>query len=147
MKMNWGWGITLFLIGFVSFMGYLTYRAFQIDFDLVADDYYQQELLYGDRIQAMSNANALSAEIDVLADETHVTILFPDEHHTGIVGEVHFYNPVDMKGDRLYDLDLNEMGEMTIPLNALSAQRYLVKVSWTHNEKIYFAQKDIELIQ
>jgi hypothetical protein len=146
MKMNWGWGITLFLIGFVTFMGYLTYRAFQIDFDLVADDYYNQELHYGERIQATNNAHALSAQIAVVVGETHVSIQLPLEHHLGTVGEAHFYSPVDKESDRLYTLALNDQGEMLVPLDALPAQRYLVKVSWKHGEHNFFGQEDIEIL-
>jgi len=146
MKMNWGWGITLFLIGFVAFMGYLTYRAFQIDFDLVADDYYNQELHYGERIQAINNANSLSAQISVNVDDNHVSIQLPVEHHANSKGEVHFYSPVDKTGDRTYVLTLNEQGEMLVPRGPLPSQRYLVKVSWQHGDASYFGQEDIELI-
>jgi hypothetical protein len=146
MKMNWGWGITLFLIGFVSFMGYLTYRAFQIDFDLVADDYYNQELHFGEHMQATSNASELSAQIAVNVGETDVTLLLPKEHHQGSVGDVNFYSPVNKDDDRLYKLALNAQGEMHIPLSALPAQRYLVKVSWKNGEHNFFGQKDIELL-
>ncbi|MGB1317661.1 MAG: FixH family protein, partial [Flavobacteriales bacterium] len=54
--MNWGWGISIFYGSFVVFMLGMVTLAFQQDFDLVADDYYEQEIAYQGRIDQMNNA-------------------------------------------------------------------------------------------
>ena len=44
MKFHWGHGISLAIAGFVGFMGYLTYSAFQVPSNLVREDYYEAGL-------------------------------------------------------------------------------------------------------
>ncbi|MCB9190933.1 MAG: FixH family protein [Flavobacteriales bacterium] len=56
--MGWGTRITLFYGSFVAFMLFMVVMAVQQDFDLVADNYYEQEIAYQDRIDQMNNANS-----------------------------------------------------------------------------------------
>ena len=44
--MNWGNRIILVFVCFIAFILSMVTRAFQQDFDLVAEDYYAQELNY-----------------------------------------------------------------------------------------------------
>ena len=44
--MNYGKGITIFMIAFIAFIASMVYYAFTKNADLVRDDYYENELLY-----------------------------------------------------------------------------------------------------
>ena len=44
MKFHWGHGITIAILGFACFMGYLAYRAYQVPSNLVREDYYEAGL-------------------------------------------------------------------------------------------------------
>ena len=44
--MNYGRGITIFMIAFIAFIASMVYYAFTKNADLVRDDYYENELLY-----------------------------------------------------------------------------------------------------
>lgn len=59
MKMNWGHGIALVIIGFVSFMGFLTFRCFQMPSFLVREDYYEASLDTDEIIAAAGRGHSL----------------------------------------------------------------------------------------
>ena len=144
MKMNWGKGITLFLASFIAFMGFLVYKTLQIDFDLVADDYYAQEIAYQDRIDAQHNLAAHHYEPAIRATETGVSIEVQPTEIRGS-GEVVFYDPTGRAGDRSFDMTLDENGRMLVQYGELGAHRYQVKLSWEANGKNYFYETPIDL--
>lgn len=144
MKMNWGKGITLFLAAFIGFMGFLVYKTFQVDFDLVADDYYAQEIAYQDRIDAQHNLAAQQYEPLVRATDSGVSIEVAPSAMRG-TGKVYFYDPTDKTGDRTFELQLDENGSMLVDYAALGAHRYQVKMSWEANGQQYFFETPIDL--
>lgn len=144
MKMNWGKGITLFLASFIAFMGFLVYKTLQIDFDLVADDYYAQEIAYQDRIDAQYNLAEHNYRPAILATDSGVSIEVEPIEIRGI-GEVVFYDPTGRAGDRNFDLRLDENGRMLVDYKDLGAHRYQVKLSWEANGKSYFFETPIDL--
>ena len=54
-SLNWGKSILAVYIGFVLLMVFMVYIASRQDFDLVAKDYYQQEIAYQTKIDANKN--------------------------------------------------------------------------------------------
>lgn len=145
MKMNWGKGITLFMTGFVLFMGYLTYRAFSIDFDLVSDDYYAQEIAYEQRMTEMRNVSGLNIQPSVSVNGDYITVQLPAGQAKLLNGEVYFYDPIRREGDRTFALQMNSNGVMEVPTNLFQPQRYQVKVSWVHADTPYFFETPIDL--
>lgn len=147
MKFHWGHGIFIFMTFFVGFMGYLTYRTFSKDVDLVAEDYYAQEIVYQDRIDEMTNAARLAHHPTVQVESHHVRISFPESELTLTSGEVYFYDPRTTKGDRTYPLELDEDASMKVPLSLLDAMNYQVKMSWENNGKRYFHETNLRINQ
>ncbi len=52
MKVHWGYGILLVLLGFVGLMAYLTFQAHRIPSHLVRKDYYEASLNTDDHLAA-----------------------------------------------------------------------------------------------
>jgi len=68
MKFNWGTGIVIAIIGFMSFILYFVITMSTdntYSYDLVTDKYYQAELDYQQEINAEQNANALTEKIQI----------------------------------------------------------------------------------
>ncbi|MBW7914094.1 MAG: FixH family protein [Taibaiella sp.] len=68
MKFGWGSRIALLYGGFVVLIAALVTGSMRQDFDLVADDYYQQEIAYQNVLDAGKNQSALSAPVRVYAN-------------------------------------------------------------------------------
>jgi hypothetical protein len=60
--MNWGKGITIFMVAFMAFIGSMVYYAFTKNADLVEEDYYENELNYDKNKESKSNYDVMEEE-------------------------------------------------------------------------------------
>jgi hypothetical protein len=139
--MSWGWRIALFYGTFVVFMVGMVVLAFQQDFDLVADDYYEQEIAYQGRIDQMTNAKEDGQKLKVLNTENAVLLTFPN-----VVQDVkvHVFRPSDDTMDFMLE-EANVDADIVIPNDRFTKGKYLIKVEWKNDGKTYF-QEQILLI-
>jgi regulatory protein YycI of two-component signal transduction system YycFG len=64
--MNWGRGLTLFIVGFILAMLGMVYIAFKQSNEMIEDNYYDREVKYQEIIDAKSNLNPYSANLSWL---------------------------------------------------------------------------------
>lgn len=145
MKLNWGHGITIFITGFILFMGFLVYKTFTIDFDLVAEDYYAKELAYEDRMAQMSNVRDLGETPTVELTSEQVIISLPESQREASTGTLHFYSPADKSSDREFTFEADKNGVFYVNADQLPAQYYEVRVQWTNSGSNYFHKSDLFL--
>lgn len=144
MKFNWGVGITIVIIAFITFILSFVFRAAQIDNDLYAEDYYEQEINYQETIDAKSNAQGLKDDFKFTQSAEYFIIEFPDQVNEIDKGNVHFYRPENAEKDKNYQLEINN-GIMAFPKSSLLAGGYHLKVSWTKAGKNYLIEKTISI--
>ncbi len=133
-------GFSLFVVYILSFV----YRSYNQNIDLVAEDYYAQEVAFQDRIDETANAEHLNDEVIVSRSEGFIEFTFPAEVISSIIdGEVHFFRPSDQAMDIKIPLELDDLGSVKVPTQILSQGRYQVKFSWNTEDKAYFLSKDI----
>ena len=80
MKINWGTGIVLAFVAFISFILYFVIRMnteVKAEHDLVTEDYYKDELGYQKDIDAEQNAKDLSSELKINISDSGLNIDFP----------------------------------------------------------------------
>ena len=138
MKLNWGWGIAIFLSGFISFILFFLFQALSFDGDLVADDYYDKELKHQETIDAQSNFKDLGEEISILMLDEYVQVALPKLKD--YKGELHVYRPSNAQLDRNYPI---EGEKIHIPRSDLEQGNYQLKISWTSSGKAYYAEKTL----
>ena len=138
MKMNWGNGILIAFILFCSFIIAIVWKSFQYDVNLVSEQYYQEELEYQQRIDAIKNTKELDKEVVIEQVGEKLSIKLPNNYLKE--GNIHFYRPEDAKMDRTVPITALE-SEITLAL--LTSGRYTAKLSWSDSNKTYFAEKDI----
>ena len=78
MKFNWGFGIALVIVIFAVGVGVLVYIAASQKVDLVADNYYEQELKHQDRIDESRRSADLKEKIEVRAANSELKIIVPE---------------------------------------------------------------------
>ena len=143
MKINWGTKIAVFYISFVLFIIVMVVMAFGEKYELVTEDYYQQEIEFQDKIDRSANANSLEDKLKIDLKDGHVVLNFPSSN--GITkGKINFFRPSDETADfeELIQLEDN-MHKVT--LASFKKGKYLVKTSWENNNQKYF-QEDIIII-
>jgi hypothetical protein len=142
--MSWGFRIIILYVAFVAMIGTMVFMTMRQKVDLVADDYYQQELKYQNQIDRQEQSGKLSAQPTVMAGKEAVTITFPEEVRAqGVTGKVNFYRPSDSEKDFAQELAVGADGVQQIPAAKFSTGLYTVKLSWTSGGKDYYNESSV----
>src|SRR5690554_33818 len=146
MKINWGTGLVIGMVLFVSFIMYFVIRIStekKFDYDLVTEEYYKQEMFLQGEIDAQENSFALKGEIhgEKTADGWLLTL--PDDlDHSAITGIVSMYRPSDKRLD--FDLPLKlSNGQVLIPEERLVTGRWNTIINWEYEGKSYLYREKI----
>ncbi|SDL48570.1 FixH family protein [Kriegella aquimaris] len=145
MKINWGTGIVLALVGFISFILYFVVRMGLDDranHDLVTEEYYKAELGYQKEIDAEKNANK-NARITMDRTPDGLVLNFPEKlDPKKIKGTVSLYRPSNKHLD--FDLPVSLSNtHLLIPDKRLLDGRWDIKVSWQYGDELYMHKESL----
>lgn len=144
MKINWGTGIVISFVLFISFIVFLVLTMINSsNHELVTKDYYQKELAYQDEIDAEENANVLSEKIIIEKTKEGLSIIFPKEFEPQkLTGSVSFYRPSNQKLD--FDLPINvSNSKLRIPEKNMVEGLWKVSVLWKYNNISFLHKEEI----
>jgi hypothetical protein len=142
--MNWGHGIAIFFVCFVTFMLVLVVKAFQENIDLVTDNYYQEELDYQTRIDKIKNNQLLLVPVEIKSELGGINIQFP-EFESPIQGEIQVFRPSDAKFDLIREIDADVYYRQHISTSNLPGGFYKIKISWEAEGKEYYTEESVNL--
>lgn len=130
---------------FVLFLGFIitlvVYTAF-LEVDLVAEDYYQQEVDYQEIIDAKENSVELKKQITIEQSKTAVSIKFPQNYKVkNIKGTVYFYHPKSAKLDFEQPFIFVDNSTLKINKSNLVKGNYTIKLKWEENDKLFYIEK------
>jgi hypothetical protein len=146
MKFNWGTGIVLAFIGFISFIMYFIITV-NIDstykHDLVTEDYYAEELDYQNDINKLEHSKTLSINIKYTITPEGLTIEFPENIDAAkITGNVFLYRPSNKQLD--FDTAISLSNHyLLIPDKRLVDGRWNIQVDWQYNGDSYLFKESI----
>lgn len=144
MKFNWGIGITIFIVAFMTFILSFVVRASQANSDLYAEDYYEQEINYQEKIDAKNNAIGYKKDFKFNQTEDFFVVTFPASIENIETGQVMFYRPENADFDKTYQLELNN-GLMAFPKENLKKGTYYLNISWKRNGLDYLVEQTINI--
>ncbi|RXJ50093.1 FixH family protein [Gelidibacter gilvus] len=146
MKINWGTGIVLAFIFFISFIMYFVISMTvnkKYEHDLVVENYYNQELEFENEINKQKNAQHLKEDITWKRVPEGVVITFPnDMEPSEITGKVFLYRPSSKQLDFESTISLSDHN-LLIPDKRLLGGRWNIKVDWQYKGNSYIYKKDI----
>ena len=146
MKINWGTGIVIAFIAFISFIMYfviLMSTNKKIESDLVTENYYGQELEFENDLNKQRNAQALKENITWKHIPEGLMINFPkDMNPTDITGKVFLYRPSNKQLDFESSISLSEHN-LLIPDKRLLDGRWNIKIDWEYKGNSYVYKKEI----
>ena len=135
MKINWGTGIVLAFIGFISFILYFVVRMSTDDsanHDLVTEEYYKKELAYQQQIDASKTAMEMNANLTVEKTAEGLMIYFPGRFNPNkISGTVSLYRPSNKHLDTNFPISLSKT-HLLIPDNRLVDGRWDISINWEY---------------
>lgn len=146
MKFNWGTGIVLAFIGFISFIMYFVISMntnSKYEHDLVTEDYYAQELEYQNDIDKENNAKTLDKNVTWKKANEGIIIEFPQNlDFKKVTGKVFLYRPSNKQFDFETTISLSNHN-LLIPDKRLLDGRWNIKIDWQYNGKSYLYKKEI----
>ena len=147
-KFHWGWGILLFYITFMSVFLFFFYKSFGElkTNELVTEDYYEKELVYGDVLQKKEHADTMKVQVQILPQKQGINIIFPSyTDPSKIKGKVILYKPNKKALDQEIDIDLNEKKEMIIDKKHFVPGRWNIIIDWKLDSIPYFKEKKLTI--
>lgn len=143
--MSWGIRVILLCLGFVVFMSALVYKSMQQRFDLVAEDYYSQELAYQNQMVKLNNQQESGVRIELVNGEEEFTIRFPKlSSDTAVKGTITFFRPSDSHKDIKVDIVLVN-GQQTLSKQKISRGLFKVKIDYQWAGKAYYYEDTVVL--
>ncbi|WP_299046391.1 FixH family protein [uncultured Polaribacter sp.] len=148
MKFNWGTGIAIAIVGFISFIMYFVITMSTdntYSHDLVTDKYYQQELEYQKQIDAEKNASNLENNIKIRPTKEGLQIQFPEEFSSKeIKGKVFLYRPSNKHLDFEIPISITNT-YLLVPEKRLLDGRWNITVSWSYKNTPYLFKQELNL--
>ena len=145
-KFNWGTGIVVAIVLFISFILFFVIKMSTdttYDYDLVAEDYYKDELEYQDQIDKLENAKKLKENVTFKTSTEGVLITFPtDFTPRDIKGLVSLYRPSNQILDCEIPLSLSN-SSLLIPKKVLVGGRWDILIDWSYKDTKYLNKKSI----
>ncbi|OUS01970.1 cytochrome C oxidase Cbb3 [Flavobacteriales bacterium 33_180_T64] len=146
MKINWGTGIVLTFVGFISFIMYFVISmntSEKYNTALVTEDYYKAELEYQNDINKEINAKKLVTDISWKRTQNGLKITFPQTLNIkDITGKVFLYRPSNKHLDLETTISLSNHN-LLIPDKRLLDGRWNIKVDWQYKGKSYLFKEEI----
>ena len=146
MKINWGTGIVLAFITFISFILFFIIRMNLDDranHDLVTEEYYKAELGYQKEIDAQNNANSNYSKLIITKTPEGLLIKFPEEVDVEkVTGTVSLYRPSNKHLDFDFPIRLSN-SHLLIPDKRLLDGRWDINVLWEYKNESYLLKKNI----
>ncbi|WP_026977866.1 FixH family protein [Flavobacterium tegetincola] len=142
MKFKIGWGTSI-VIAIAFFMSFILYFVIKVqsdskyDNDLVVEEYYKKDALYGEDYIKMQNAADLVEKPKVIQKNDSIEIVFPASmNRNEIKGTVSFYRPSNKKLDFQVPISLSKPS-LLIPKTNLVGGRWDIIMDWDYQSKTY----------
>jgi nitrogen fixation protein FixH len=142
--MSWGTKIAFLYLSFATMIGVMVYKSVTQSVDLVAPNYYEQELKYQDKIDGINNLKAQSNAIFIDQKEANVTFSFSKEMGAP-KGRILFFKPDNASSDFETEIKTDNEGVQTIETKDLTKGTYLVKIDWKIGDKKFFKEERISI--
>ncbi len=141
--MSWGYkifiGYSLFVVGIM----FLVFKANQQNFDLVTENYYEEELKYQEVIDQKGRTALLSAPPKISHSVNSVSIQLPPEFSRAAAeGQVYLYRPSDATKD-IRERFATANGAAEIKLKYGLSGAYALKLSWQSGGKTFLHESRI----
>jgi nitrogen fixation protein FixH len=141
MKISWGYKIAGVYLLFVAGIMFLVFKANNESYDLVTENYYDEELKFQNVIDQKDRASSLSALPQVVYENGEMIIQFPQEFsNKEIKGELYLYRPSDAKQDIRKSFTI-EGTQLKVALPTVNTGMYDVKISWQADGQSYFHEQ------
>lgn len=146
MKFTWGNAIFLVMTAFILLMTSFMIRAASNQEELVAENYYEQEVKYQQQIDKLNNTGSLSDDVLMEIVGTELVITFPAEvKGMALSGELYLQRPSDSRADARIPVHVDADGRMAVPVDQRLKGAYNALLEWKAGENEYLSRDRIHV--
>ncbi|MDQ7917574.1 FixH family protein [Mesonia sp. MT50] len=146
MKWNWGTGLVIGMLAFISFILYFVITMSvnkKYSYDLVTEEYYAKAMTYQNEIDEETNTYNLEEKITGKKTKEGWLLSFPEElDPEKIKGKVFLYRPSNQQLDFDSPIVLSGLN-LLIPDKSLVDGRWNITLAWTYENKDFLYKKEI----
>ncbi len=144
MKIHWGNAILIFFICYISLLVFTVIKSRSVDHSLVAENYYQHDITYQKKYDAITNRNFLSSDLIINYDVTHkeLRLLFGDQK-VSVKGIITFYRASSKKDDFASEFVVKDNVTYSQKIPQLKPGKWQIKVQWNDGTRDYYKEEDI----
>jgi hypothetical protein len=116
--------------------------------ELVAADYYEQEVEYQKQIERAQRTERLDglARIRYLPEQARIELQLPQDHaELKPKGIIELYRPAEAALDQVFQLELDTAGVQHINVTTLKPGLWDVRVRWLHQGAEYFLSEEVTI--
>jgi hypothetical protein len=119
------------MTAFVLLMASFMYRAAFNQEELVAENYYEQEIKYQEQIDKLNRAGALGEAVRMEVVGNELVISFPQEvQGRALSGELYLQRPSDARADARLPVSVDSLGQMRVPIDQRMKGAYNTVLEW-----------------
>ncbi|MDZ4663689.1 MAG: FixH family protein [Bacteroidota bacterium] len=144
--MSWGIRITVLYVSFMVLIVTMVVISSTSKAELVAKDYYAQELNYQQRITAITNEQELNESITHELNNGSFVLSLPSAIRSkDFKGELVFFRPSDSTKDVKVKLEFDSEGKQIIDTRKYTKGIYKICISWHNEGKEFYKEEVINL--
>jgi len=144
MRFTWGNAIFLVMTAFILLMTSFMIRAASNQEELVAENYYEQEIEYQGQIDKLNMTSTLSQAVRMTVEGSELVIEMPmDVRDKTITGELYLQRPSDSRADERMPITLDANRMMRVALGERLKGAYNVQLDWSADGTAYLSKDRI----
>jgi len=144
MKINWGTGIVIAMVLFMSFILFFVVRSAAPEnryyFD--EEDYYKSSLKHQDVIDKLEKTKTLSTKVKITKFETGFILEFPKEINKETTGTVYFFRPSTNVLDFTIPITITD-NKMIVEHDNLVAGKWNITIDFKSNSEDYLVKRSL----
>ncbi|QOR73041.1 FixH family protein [Cruoricaptor ignavus] len=145
-RFHWGHGIIAALASFIIFILGMIF-LFPIgkqNAEMVSDNYYEEELVYQNVIDAKNRADGLAEKPEYSQDKGGITIRFPESiNNSNSKFSFNLFRTDDRRYDVNAKIKLDKNNSVYLPAKILKPGSYTLKMLWTKDALDYQIDYDV----
>lgn len=144
--MNWGKKIALLYLSFVVLIVAMVTMAMRQKVDLVASDYYEQEIKYQEKINKIERTKMLSSQLTWKIEKNQIIFEFPKEANGKIKsGYINFFRPSNAEMDQKTEFKNDTTSNQIIDTKKLNKGVYKMQIDWKAEDMEYYNEGIIQI--
>lgn len=142
-RLHWGTGIVLIYVAFATAtLGFVIF-AIAHPAALVTDHYYEDATRHDRRMEAIANAQAIGASVQLVDNGAAAVLVVAPEQAGRARGSITWYRPSDVSADRVVSMSLDATGRQWLPTAGLRAGHWRLKIDWDVDGRPFYLERAI----